>query len=538
MKALTAAEMREVDRLTSARYAIPSLQLMETAGIRVADTCHRVIERTTTELTNIAVLCGKGNNGGDGFVAARHLQSSVTKVMLYLFAEPRDLQGDAATNFHRWTAVGNHVISITDQTTWQTAWLEISNAHVIVDAIFGTGFRGAATGVVANAISTMNRHSKNATAACPALILAVDTPSGLPSDGQSAEGPVLYAHKTVTFTAPKPGQLISRDSAAVGMLEVVGIGSPAPLVEEIGQGPLRWVEPQEFTQLPFVRTVDSHKGLYGHVLIVAGSLGKSGAAVMAAYAALRAGAGLVTVATPDLVLPIVASAHPEIMTEPLAATPEGAAAMRNLAQQRFERIAENKDVFALGPGLGLHSETQDFIRKVALQTELPLILDADGLNAFAGNADVLRDRKTKFLAVTPHPGEMARLLMRSTTDVQQDRVKTALDAARRWNAHVILKGSHTIIAAPDGQIFVNTSGNPGLAKGGSGDVLTGVLAALTAQFKTADWTRVLALGVYLHGKAAEFAAQNTDESGPLATEVATAVPHARHQLLQELQTRE
>jgi ADP-dependent NAD(P)H-hydrate dehydratase / NAD(P)H-hydrate epimerase len=538
MKVLTAAEMREVDRLTSDRYGIPSLQLMETAGNRVAAAGYHPIERATTEPTKISVLCGKGNNGGDGFVAARHLQSPGTKVTLYLFAEPRDLQGDAATNFHRWTAIGNHVVSITDETAWQAAWPEISNANVIVDAIFGTGFRGAVTGVIAQAILSINRQSKNATAVWPALILAVDTPSGLPSDGQAEEGPVLYAHKTVTFTAPKPGQLISRDSAAVGALEVADIGSPSALVEEIGHGPLRWVEPQEFAQLPLVRTIDSHKGLYGHALIFAGSLGKSGAAVMAASAALRAGAGLVTVATPDLVLPIVASAHPEIMTEPLAATPDGTAAMRNLAQGRFESVAENKDVLALGPGLGLHPETQDFIRKVVLQTELPLVLDADGLNAFAANADILRNRKAKFLAITPHPGEMARLLMRSTKDVQQDRVKTAQDAARRWNAHVILKGSHTIIAAPDGQIFVNTSGNPGLAKGGSGDVLTGVLAALTAQFKTADWTRVLALGVYLHGKAAEVAAKNTDESGLLATEVAAAIPHARHQLLQELRTRE
>ena len=504
MKVLTAAEMREVDRLTSERYAIPSLQLMETAGSRVADACSHAIDRALAEPTRIAVLCGKGNNGGDGFVAARHLQSSGTKVTLYLFSEPRELQGDAATNFHRWTAIGNHVVAITDEAAWQTAWPEISNANVIVDAIFGTGFRGAASSVLANAISTINRRSKNATAARPALILAIDAPSGLPSDGQPAEGPVLYAHKTVTFTAPKAGLLISRDSVAVGMLEVADIGSPSSLVEEIGHGALRWVEPQEFARLPLVRSVDSHKGLYGHALIVAGSLGKSGAAVMAAYAALRAGAGFVTVATPEPVLPVVASAHPEIMTEPLAATSQGTAAMQNLAQGRFENIAENKDVLALGPGLGLHPETQDFIRKVVLQTELPLILDADGLNAFAGNADVLRARKAEFLAITPHPGEMARLLMSSTKDVQQDRVQKALDAARRWNAHIILKGSHTIIAAPDGQIFVNTSGNAGLAKGGSGDILTGVLAALTAQFKTADWTRVLALGVYLHGKAAEF----------------------------------
>jgi NAD(P)H-hydrate epimerase len=186
----------------------------------------------------------------------------------------------------------------------------------------------------------------------------------------------------------------------------------------------------------------------------------------------------------------------------------------------------------------MHPETQDFIRATVRHTYRPVILDADGLNAFAEKADELNRRKTEFLAITPHPGEMARLLNSSTKRVQEDRVKTAQDAARRWNAHVILKGSHTIIAGPDGKIFINTSGNPGLAKGGSGDVLTGVLAALTAQFKTDDWTRILALGVYLHGKAAEFATKNTDESGLLATEVAAAVPHARHQLLQELQARE
>jgi NAD(P)H-hydrate epimerase len=348
----------------------------------------------------------------------------------------------------------------------------------------------------------------------------------------------LYAHRTVTFTAPKPGQLISKDAAAVGALEVVNIGSPAALVNEIGTGDLRWVEPQEFADFPLVRTVDSHKGLYGHVLVVAGSLGKSGAAVMAGYAALRGGAGLVTVATPDMVLPIVASAHPEYMTEPLTATEAGTASSQNFAQDRFSKIQEGKTVLALGPGLGLHAETQEFIRKVVAQTELPVVLDADGLNAFAGNADALCRRKTRFLAITPHPGEMGRLLMRAAKVVQEDRVKNAQEAARRWNAHVILKGSHTVIASPDGQLFVNTSGNAGLAKGGSGDILTGLLAALTAQFGTTDWARTLALGVYLHGKAAELASAASDESGLLATEVAAAVPLARRSLLQELQRRE
>ena len=538
MKALTAAEMREVDRLTSERFGIPSLQLMETAGASVAEAFRETLSGPRDFPWRIAVLCGKGNNGGDAFVAARHLQVGSLQVRAYMFGKSEELRGDAATNFQRWTEIGGQTTSILDEAAWRAVWPEVAAAHVIIDGIFGTGFRGAVSGVVARVIDDVNRHSRKATAAHPAQILAVDTPSGLPSDGQAVEGPLLYAHKTVTFTAPKPGQLISRDADAVGALKVVSIGSPATLIDEIGKGPLRWIEPQEFASLPLVRAWDSHKGLYGHVLVVAGSLGKSGAAVMSSHAALCAGAGLVTAATPDVILPIVAASHPELMSEPLAATNEGTAAMRNIAEQRFAQIAEGKTVLAMGPGLGQHPETQEFIRTIVRQTELPLVLDADGLNAFAGRADELRNRKARFVAITPHPGEMARLLGISTKEIQQDRVKVAQQAAKRWNVHVVLKGSHTIVTSPDGALFVNTTGNPGLAKGGSGDVLTGILAGLTAQFKTDDWTRVLALGVYLHGAAADLAVQDTDASGLLATVVSTRLANARHQLLQELQRRD
>jgi ADP-dependent NAD(P)H-hydrate dehydratase / NAD(P)H-hydrate epimerase len=324
----------------------------------------------------------------------------------------------------------------------------------------------------------------------------------------------------------------------VGALKVVSIGSPPALIEEIGKGSLRWIEPHEFAGLPLVRAWDSHKGLYGHVLVVAGSLGKSGAATMSSQAALCAGAGLVTVATPDVVLPIVAGAHPELMSEPLIATGEGSVSTRNISEKRFAQIGEGKTVLAMGPGLGQETETQEFIRTIVRETDLPLILDADGLNAFAGRADELRNRKTKFVTITPHPGEMSRLLGSSTKEIQQDRVKAAQEAAKRWNVHVILKGSRTIVTSPDGPLFLNTTGNPGLAKGGSGDALTGILAGLTGQFKTDDWTRVLALGVYLHGVAADLAVAGTDPSGLLATEVAKTVPKARHELLQELQRRE
>ena len=527
MKALTAAEMREVDRLTTERLGIASLQLMETAGTLAAEAFAGLIREAGLQRASvICVLCGKGNNGGDGFVVARHLRSAAALIFVVLFAREEELKGDAATNFSRWREMGGEVVFAADEAAWGTIASRVLGAEVIVDAMFGTGFRGVASGAIGCAIRDVNAKSKDATAVSPALILAVDTPSGLPSDGEAGEEPILRAHHTVTFTAPKVGQLISRNSAAVGSLRVVNIGSPVELVEEIGKSAVRWSDANEFAGMPLVRKSDGHKGLYGNVLIVAGSLGKSGAAVMAGSAALWAGAGLVTVATPDVVLPIVAAAHPEYMTESLFSTDKGTISKRNLFDHPpppktatndeiaiftknfkipFMRIQDGKTVLALGPGLGQHPETQDFIRTVVTHTNLPTILDADGLNAFAGRADELKDRQSKFLAITPHPGEMARLLGSSVKDVEADRVKTATDAAKRWSVHVILKGSHTIIAAPDGRMLVNTTGNAGLSKGGSGDVLTGVLAAMTGQFKTDDWLQALALGVYLHGAAADVA---------------------------------
>ncbi len=532
MKALTAAEMREVDRLTTERYGIPSLQLMEAAGRHVADA---VLREFAPELPQrVTVLCGKGNNGGDGLVAARLMRAAGMNPQVCLFADPREMHGDAGANLARYLEGGNSILSIEDEAAWESAWPLVADSEAIVDALLGTGLRGAATGLIAQAIESINRLSARATAARPELIVAVDTPSGLPSDGQRADGPVLCAHRTVTFTAPKVGQLLSRDADAVGALEVCAIGSPAALVEEIGQGTLRWAGPDEFARLPLVRSVKSHKGTFGHVLLVAGSLGKSGAAILSGLGALRAGAGLVTIVTPAVVSLTVAAGQPEYMTESLESTAEGTIAFNSLDGKRFEEIFRGKTVLGIGPGLGTHPETQKLIRSVVRETSLPTILDADGLNAFAGNGELLRDRQSKFLALTPHPGEMARLLGSTSQSVQGDRIVVALDAARRWNAHVVLKGYHSIVASPDGQTLVSTAGSAGLGKGGTGDVLTGILSALIAQFGAHDGARVISLGVYLHGLAAELASLGTDLSGLLASEVADAVPRARLKLLQEL----
>jgi len=539
MKALTAAEMREVDRQTTARFGIPGLQLMESAGQQVCEVIlrwlGRILAPESRQDWKISILCGRGNNGGDGLVAARHLNATGIEPRVYFFGDPTKLTGDASENFQRWRSIGGAVNLVGSEREWDKVRVAIGSSDVIVDALLGTGLRGAVTGMTAKAIAAVNEFSKNATAARPGLIISVDMPSGLPSDGEAAEGPVLRAHQTVTFTAPKVGQLVSADAACTGALEVRQIGSPAELVEELGQDELRWASAEEFARLPLVRAADSNKGTFGHVLLVAGALGKSGAAVLAGRMAVRAGAGLVTIATPTVVLPVVAGAQAEYMTVPLQATRAGTVALKNVQGGRWKKIENGKSVLAIGPALGTEAQTQQCVRAIVRSTELPVILDADGLNAFDGRADELRQRKSKFLAITPHPGEMARLLRKSTREVQRDRLKAAREAAKRWNAHVILKGFHTLIAAPDGAVFVNTTGNAGLAKGGTGDVLTGLLAGLTAQFKTGDWLRVLTLGVYLHGLAADIGVTRMDASGLIADDVISLIPEARMKLLQELQ---
>jgi NAD(P)H-hydrate epimerase len=315
----------------------------------------------------------------------------------------------------------------------------------------------------------------------------------------------------------------------VGGLTVAQIGSPWSVVEEVSASKWRWLEPMEFRSLPLERRRDAHKGDFGHVLIAAGSRGKSGAAGLAGMGSLRSGAGLTTVATPESSLNVVAGYAPEYMTEPLAETDLGTVSLRCLEYGLFDALMKGKSVLAIGPGLSTLPETQEFVRTVVGRCPLPVVLDADGLNAYAGRAEELRNRASSWLAVTPHPGEMARLGGVTVEEVQARRAELALSAATRWRAHVILKGYQTLIATPDGALFVNPAGTPAMASGGTGDVLTGVLAGVTAQFGTVDWGRVLAYGVYLHGCAGQVAEAR---GGGLASDLAHAVQRVRSELSQ------
>jgi len=534
MKVLTAAQMREADRLTTERYGISSLQLMENAGAAIAEFLREKFDGLAQR--KIIVLCGKGNNGGDGLAVARLLKESGCSPDVVLFADPGATEGDAAVNLKRWQQSLGKLRVVTSSAEWDPVREELGSADLIVDALLGTGLRGPAEGLLSSVIADLNaartlngargKDSKT-------LVISVDMPSGLSSDAQDFGGPVVHADFTVTLTAPKLGQMVSPRASSCGVLVVRTIGTPPELLESDPHLKMHWLEPGEFRGLPLARDPASHKGSYGHALIVAGSLGKSGAAVLAGRGALRSGAGLVTVATPLEVLPTVAAGAPEMMTVPLAATDAGTASLRNLDYARFADMARDKSVVAIGPGLSTHNETQQFIRTIVSGTEFPIILDADGLNAYAGMADHLNQRQAPVLALTPHPGEMARLLGVTTSDVQARRLDVALEAAGRWRTHVILKGFHTVLATPSGNAYFNTTGNPGMATGGTGDALTGILAGLTAQFGTGDWPRVLGLGVYLHGLAGDIAASRVGEAPLIASDLIDAIPEAYFRILAE-----
>lgn len=527
MKILTAAETREVDRLTTERYGIPSLTLMENAGRSVAEFIRERFPSFARR--KIVVLCGKGNNGGDGFVVARHLREMGGKPVVYLLADAREVKGEAAANLNRWQQAGGECVTIPEASAADSALFEFQAPALIVDALLGTGVRGPVEGNFRRAIEAINARRPEIP------VVAVDIPSGLNADTGEVASVAIRADFTVTFTAPKLGFFYGAAAECQGQLVVREIGSPRGLIEEVSQSRMRWSDAAEFVPFAIPRKAEGHKGDYGHVLVVAGSVGKTGAAVLASWAALRAGAGLVTVATPEPALPVIAAHTPEAMTAPLPATLAGTISERALEGSSFSALLAGKRALAIGPGLSTNSETQSFIRRVvAARRDVPIILDADGLNAFDGRASELSHPSGR-LAITPHPGEMARLLGCSVGQVQENRIAVARKAAADWNAHVVLKGHHTVVAAPDGGVFVNSTGNPGMASGGTGDALTGMLAAMTAQFAASprtdkgtedDWHRVLAFGVYLHGLAGDVALDECGGAPLLASDLIQSIPGA------------
>jgi len=511
MKIVTAAEMREIDRATSERFCVPSATLMENAGTAVADF---VLSRYPSAKT-IGVICGKGNNGGDGFVAARKLQAAGREVRLLLLAAPAELRGDAAEMFSKLPVAP--VIARSSEDLKSERVRSVFDCDVRLDAILGTGFRPPVSGLYAEAIAMMN--------AGHAPVVAVDIPSGADADVMGEQtGAVARADAMVTFTAPRPAHVFG--NLTPGTIMIAPIGSPDEAIVSSLQQNL--ISPRDFAPLVTPRPAASNKGNFGHVLVIGGSLGKAGSVAMAGMAALRVGAGLSTVATPRSVLATVAGFHPEVMTEPLEETAEGSIARS--ARGAIDQLAAGKTVLAVGPGISRMAETSDLVRGMVGKYQMPMVLDADGLNAFEGQADKLNG-KGRSLVITPHPGEMARLLGSNVAAVQRDRINIARSFAREHDLIVVLKGHRTLVAMPSGEVWVNTTGNPGMSTGGTGDILTGMVAGSMAQNPHRIAEAVIA-AVYLHGLAGDVAGESMGEHSLVATDLLSALPEAFRRVLE------
>ncbi|HEX4308561.1 MAG TPA: NAD(P)H-hydrate dehydratase [Acidobacteriaceae bacterium] len=518
MKILTAEEMRTVDRVTTEQFGVASIDLMHRAGTAVAT----LVLREFPERRQIAILCGKGNNGGDGFVAARRLAAAGCSTRVLLLGNPADLNGDARATFEAMAEAFQRLdnpapVFAPDEAALASPKVHdlLTSATLLIDAVVGTGFKPPLRGVAAALRDRVN--------ALKVPVVAVDLPSGWDADSRAfaADG-AFRASAVVTFTAPKLAHMFGNlTGSATGPIVVAPIGSPEESIESATN--LRWSgASKSLTEQP--RSPDSNKGLYGHVLIAAGGRGKSGAPAMASLAALRAGAGLVTAAVPESILASVAAITPELMTLPLREGDSGEIGKANLEPDQLRRLTERATVIAMGPGMG--PEPEEFVLGVIEKTTAPLVLDADALNIIAKHLDKLNGHG-RTVVLTPHPGEMARLAGLSTKEVQANREPLAREFARKHNVTVVLKGWRTLIAHPDGRIAINTTGNPGMAKGGSGDILTGIVAALLAQHPENPEQAVEA-AVYLHGLAADFALGEQDEHTLLATDTVGHLFRAFH----------
>jgi ADP-dependent NAD(P)H-hydrate dehydratase / NAD(P)H-hydrate epimerase len=542
MKIFTAEQMREMDRLTVEQVGIPYATLMETAGARVVEA---IIEHYgSVEGKLCAVFCGKGNNGGDGAVIARLLWMRGAYVKCFLFGTLDEVKGEARTNLGMVREIArpteNLIVAMpkmyfeefadtfpSDQ-DWAATRSSVSRRFIpdlIIDALFGTGLSRPAEGVQAKAINVINdvrQHLKGR-----AKVVSVDIPSGLPSDAGQPVGPHVQADLTITFTAPKVGNVLPPASYANGKLIIASIGTPAWLLEEECPSALHLIEEGQVAVWlrSSRRAGDAHKNLVGDALLVAGSRGKTGAAALASEAVLRAGAGLVTVATPlSAQALLVSQVRPEVMTEALDETAGGA--IFDAAIERALELAAKRTVLAVGPGLSSSEEsTRRFVLEVVRQRPCPVIVDADGLNALAPWVGEVRGSDELPIIVTPHPGEMARLAGKSSADVVADRINTAREFATSHHIITVLKGSRTLIAAPDGEVYVNPTGNAGMATAGSGDVLTGLIAGLLAQ-RPEDALSAVIAGVYLHGLAGDIAAGKLGLRSLIASDITNHISEA------------
>lgn len=511
---VTASQMRQLDRRATEEYGIPSLLLMENAGVQAVLELERAFPHLTR--SRVAVVCGKGNNGGDGLVVARHLFDRGITVEVFLLARQVEIKGDAGTNLDIIRKLGAPIYEVTTSQEIEAIRGAIERADVVVDAILGTGTTGPAKGLFGEAIDLLNRSGKP--------IVALDIPSGLNSDEGVIPEPSINAVLTVTFGLPKRGLILYPAASCAGRVVTVDIGLPRQLLTD----PLldvSLVQAEDLVSALPPRDPNAHKGTYGHVLVLAGSPGKTGAAAMCALSVLRIGAGLVTLALPESLNDAMEAKLTEVMTEPLPETRE-----RTIAHAALERVLDlmqGKRVIAIGPGLSIHPETAELIRAVVKTAKAQIVVDADGINALGPNLEMLRDVALPPI-LTPHPGELARLLGVDRDEVARHRIPIAQKVATSFGVHLVLKGARTLIANPEGRVAINMTGNPGMATGGTGDVLTGLIAGLLAQGVSAGLA--VKAAVYLHGLAGDLAAEAVGQEAMVASDLMAQIPEAIRQL--------
>lgn len=520
---LSAAAMREVDRRAIEEIGIPSLVLMENAALGLVEAVIRMDDNEgaddeTGGVETVAIFCGPGNNGGDGLALARHLDARGYELAVFLVTAGKELRGDAAVQQEICEKQGIELFPVAARDDLEPVLAVAREADLVVDALFGTGLTRPLEGTFAELVKALND--------LPARRLAVDLPSGLNGTRTDVFGPCFDADLTVTFAALKPATVLPPAADHVGEVLVTELGIPPHLVAEVeepdGEEQSRFFLLDGASLAPELtpRPPDGHKGDFGHVVVLAGSPGKAGAAVLAARGAVRGGAGLVTAAVPQPLLATVDGASLESMTLALPATEGGALA--EAAVEELLAFLEDKDALALGPGLGRSAETVAAIQRLVREVPVPLVLDADGLNAFEGRAGELTGRRGPTV-LTPHPGEMARLLGISSAEVQADRVGVVRRAARKTGAVVVLKGHQSLVATPAGDVHLCPTGNPGMATGGSGDVLTGLLLSLTGRL---DPLPAACLAVFLHGLAGDLAVEICGPESLAAEDLLDSLPDA------------
>jgi len=503
--------MRRIDKEAIEEIGIPGRDLMEKAGEGVAAKVRDLLPEEGMH-PFVVLIAGKGNNGGDALVAARLLHQEGIKTRTFLLAKEEELKGDAALNLSRLKEAGAPLIELGGDEDLKTLFEYLSQSAVVVDGIFGTGFKGEVRGPAAEVIKAVNE--------TPARLVAVDIPSGLEGESGKVEGEAVRVDWTVTMGLPKTGLVRGKGLDYSGRICVMDIGFPPDLIDEVSSE-IEMIDPQELRGLLPPRRPVSHKGDYGHVLVLAGSPGFTGAAALTSVSALRAGAGLVTLGVPESLNPILETKCTELMTLPLPETAQGTFSPE--AKGKIMEFCARATVVALGPGLSRNEETGGLVKKLVKECPLPMVIDADGLNLLAGDVSVLTAARSP-LILTPHPGEMVRLTGMAKEELLKDREKAARDFAEKYNVTLVLKGAGTLIAPPSGPLWINLTGNPGMASGGTGDVLTGLIAGFLGQgLSPLDAAR---LGVYLHGAAGDRAAKKVGRISLIATDLLAEVPPA------------